>query len=217
MSLESRDFSHESVQYNIKTMIDDIIKSKFYEPDYRKITEKLLYEKYSYEDTIKNGVSNLVECDLFDLPLEIYKPKIDDLWFKAQLMSDEETMLYNHKYGGAIAFPKSKWKEWYDRWMNNENKFYRYLKDVNNNYVGEIAYYCDDGKTMCSVIIIAKERGKGYGTLALNMLCDIAKSNGVTELYDDIAIDNHSINLFLKEGFVEINRNEEAILVKKVL
>ena len=38
--------------------------------------------------------------------LELYKPHIEDLWFKEQMMSDEQTMAYNHAYGGTIPFPK---------------------------------------------------------------------------------------------------------------
>ena len=34
------------------------------------------------------------------------------------------------------------------------------------------------------------------------MLCEAAKANGVQTLYDDIAIDNPAIKLFLKTGFV---------------
>ena len=30
--------------------------------------------------------------------LELYKPHIEDLWFKEKMMSDEQTMAYNHAY-----------------------------------------------------------------------------------------------------------------------
>ena len=49
------------------------------------------------------------------------------------------------------------------------------------------------------------------------MLVDIAKKNGITTLYDDIALDNPAITLFLKEGFEEEYRTEEIILLKKQL
>lgn len=41
------------------------------------------------------------------------------------------------------------------------------------------------------------------------------KENGVKELYDDIAVDNSSVLLFLKCGFAEVLRTSEYILVKK--
>jgi len=70
---------------------------------------------------------------------------------------------------------------------------------------------------MADVIIYAPHRGKGYGRNGLLLLCEAAKANGIKELYDDIAIDNSSVVLFLKCGFVEILRTDEYVLVKKEL
>ena len=74
--------------------------------------------------------------------LQLYKPRLEDLWFRQSMMSDEETMSYNHAGGGTIAFPKESWKDWYDYWVvSHENKrFYRYLKDDKRGFVEEIAY-----------------------------------------------------------------------------
>ena len=60
-------------------------------------------------------------------------------------------------------------------------------------------------------------REKGYGRNGLLLLCKTAKENGVMKLYDEIAIDNSSIVLFLKCGFMEILRTSEYVLVKKEL
>ena len=68
-----------------------------------------------------------------------------------------------------------------------------------------------------NVIIYSKYRKKGYGSEALNLLCSMAKNNGISVLYDDIAIDNSAITLFLKHGFVEEYRTEEKIVLKKEL
>ena len=38
--------------------------------------------------------------------IEFYKPKIEDLWFKETMLADEDTMSYNHAYGGTVPFPK---------------------------------------------------------------------------------------------------------------
>lgn len=32
-----------------------------------------------------------------------------DLWFRQMFMADEETMSYNHNWGGAIPFPEEEW------------------------------------------------------------------------------------------------------------
>ena len=39
--------------------------------------------------------------------IELYKPDVNDLWFRKRMMSDEQTMSYNHASGGTIAFPKN--------------------------------------------------------------------------------------------------------------
>jgi len=51
--------------------------------------------------------------------IQLYKPQLDDLWFRQSMMADPETMSYNKAWGGTIPFPKEKWKAWHDRWINN--------------------------------------------------------------------------------------------------
>jgi len=152
--------------------------------------------------------------------LELYVPNIEDLWFKEKMMSDEQTMSYNHAYGGTISFPKEDWEKWYDRWITNHNgkSFYRYIKE-HDSFVGEVAYHLDEDRQIyiADVIIYAPYRGKGYGHEGLLLLCETAKENGIKELYDDIALDNSSVALFLKCGFKEVLRTREYILVKREL
>lgn len=152
--------------------------------------------------------------------LELITPTIDDLWFRENLLADEETMSYNHAWGGTIAFPKDKWQGWYDHWIvYHENKrYYRYLKNE-SGFVGETAYHYDpeyDGY-VANIIIFSKLRRKGYGTRGLELLCFAAKENGINVLYDDIAIDNTAVKLFLKQGFYEVYRTDEKIVLKKEL
>ena len=70
---------------------------------------------------------------------------------------------------------------------------------------------------IADVIIYAPYRGKGYGRKGLMLLCEAAKENGIKELHDDIAIDNSSVELFLKCGFAEVLRTSECVLVKSEL
>ncbi len=152
--------------------------------------------------------------------IELVIPKLEDLWFREKLLADEETMSYNHAWGGTISFSEEKWQNWYDRWViNHENKrYYRYLKDE-KGFVGEIAYHYDpeyDGY-VADVIIFSQFRGRGYGSQGLKLLCEAAKENGIKVLYDDIAIDNTAISLFKKKGFFEVNRTDEKIILKKDL
>ena len=141
---------------------------------------------------------------IFKSNIVLHKPKFQELSFREEYMKDENTMSYNNKYGGAIGFPKSIWKEWYERWILDESgkHFYRYLLDISNHrFVGDIAYYLDESQNIyiCSVVICDKFRGKGYGTQGLKLLFQSAKDNGIKYLYDNIDIDNKSsICLFKK-------------------
>lgn len=68
--------------------------------------------------------------------------------------------------------------------------------------------------------------GKGYSKSALQLLCDIAKSSGVKELYDNFEIDrDNTLNIFKSVGFEIVEEQTwkkfdkivKGVLVKKVL
>lgn len=153
--------------------------------------------------------------------IRAYIPKPEDLRFRQTLLADPETMAYNHAWGGTIAFPKEKWNGWYDTWIaHTEGKrFYRYLENDENEFVGEIAYHYDEARAIhiADILVLAKYRGNGFGKLGLQMLCELAKSNGVNILYDDIAVDNPAVKMFLDNGFHEEYRTDEIIMLKKIL
>lgn len=151
----------------------------------------------------------------------IYKPRYEDLWFRQEMLADEATMAYNHAWGGTIAFPKERWQGWYDRWVRNPEgrRYYRYLKNEAGDFIGEMAYHydADEGIFLADVIVYAQYRGNGFGGQALDLLCGAAKENGVSVLYDDIAIDNPAVSLFRKHGFQEERRTEERVYLRKKL
>lgn len=154
--------------------------------------------------------------------LSLYSPKLKDLWFREEFMNDPDTMSYNNAWGGTIPFPKEKWEIWYNKWIiQHENKrFYRYLLNgETNEFIGEIAYYLDDLRDIyiADIIICAKYRGQGYGTEGLSLLCDVAKNNGLTVLYDYIAVDNPSLHIFLKNGFTIAYQTDDIIIVRRIL
>lgn len=151
----------------------------------------------------------------------LHKPKFQELSFREEYMQDKDTMSYNNKYGGAVGFPKNKWEEWFKRWMLDESgkHFYRYLLDVKNHqFVGDVAYYLDQSQNIyiCSVVVLAKFRGKGYGTQGLKLLFQSAKDNGIKYLYDNIDIDNKSsIRLFKQNGFIEVGNDGKCVMLRK--
>ena len=153
--------------------------------------------------------------------LVLYRPEPEDLGFRQMMLVDEDTMSYNHAWGGTIPWPREQWADWYEAWVVHPEgkRYYRYLKDGDGRFVGEIAWHHDDGTghDIADVIIHAPYRGKGYGGEALELLCAAAKENGVAALYDDIAADNPAIGLFLRHGFAEESRTEEKIILRRVL
>jgi len=148
-------------------------------------------------------------------------PKLEDLWFREDLLKDERTMSFNHNYGGTIEFSCDKWESWFNRWINvcDNKRFYRYVVNDKNEFVGEVAYHYDEEIKgyIVSVIIHAKYRGRGYGSDALDLLCESAKDNGVSILYDDIAIDNPSVKMFLNRGFIKAKQVENKMWFYKML
>ncbi len=152
--------------------------------------------------------------------IKTYKPKMCDLWFREKLLSDEETMSYNAAWGGTIPFPNEKWAEWYSKWLEvpEYKRYYRYLYEADiDSFVGEIAYHFDEKRKIhiCDVIVLSEYRNRGFGTAGIELICKAAKGNGISALYDDIASDNPSYKLFLKNGFEIVCENDGAITVKK--
>lgn len=151
--------------------------------------------------------------------LTLYKPALSELGFRQELLADPATMSYNHAHGGAIQFPREIWSAWYERWVSGprEQNFYRYLRTQDGVTVGEAAYRFDGEKYLCNVIVLARYRGRGCGAQGLELLCAAARENGITTLYDDIAADNPSVELFLRHGFRVVDRTPEIVLVQRDL
>ena len=169
----------------------------------------------------RKGHVSLLTKDEWENLITLYTPSLEDLWFRQKMMADTETMSYNQAWGGTIPFPKEEWPGWYDFWIaNHEGKrYYRYLKNNAGHFIGELAYHYDSDRKLylADVIVYAPYRKKGYGGIGLDLLCNAAKQNGVKLLYDDLAIDNPAITMFLQNGFMEEYRTHEIIMLKKEL
>ena len=64
--MTSKNNPSAQLRYNIPTMLKEIIDSRFYERDYIDITEKLLYEKVSYDYVVEHGIAILADMDIFE-------------------------------------------------------------------------------------------------------------------------------------------------------
>ena len=45
----------------------------------------------------------------------LHRPALEELSFRQSLLSDPDTMAYNHAWGGTIDFPQERWEDWYGR------------------------------------------------------------------------------------------------------
>ena len=64
--MNSKNNPSAQLEYNISEMLKDTISSRFYQSDYKDITQKLLYENVSYDYAIENGIAVVAESDKFD-------------------------------------------------------------------------------------------------------------------------------------------------------
>ena len=135
--------------------------------------------------------------------LELYIPKLNELWFRQKMMSDPETMSYNanwdvdwdgyHRETGCIDFPESEWSEWYEYWTGSEpERFYAYIKRSSDGaWIGEISFHYTrehDWWDM-GIVIHAPYRGKGYSVPALRLMLDHAfRDCGIARLHNDFEV-----------------------------
>lgn len=63
--MNSKNNPSANPKYNINSLLEDIINTSFYKSDYNNITSKLLYENYSYNDAIINGIKKVYNSDIF--------------------------------------------------------------------------------------------------------------------------------------------------------
>ena len=63
--MQSKNNPSAQLEYIIPDMLEEIIRSRFYEPDYKNVTQKLLYEDISYDCAIENGIAIIAESDVF--------------------------------------------------------------------------------------------------------------------------------------------------------
>lgn len=63
--MQSKNNPSAQPEYFIPDMLKEIIRSRFYESDYKNVTQKLLFEDISYDYAIENGIAIIAESDVF--------------------------------------------------------------------------------------------------------------------------------------------------------
>lgn len=64
--MKSRNNPSAQLEFDIPVVLKEIIESRFYEKDYREITQKLLYENISYDYAIEHGIAIVAESGIFE-------------------------------------------------------------------------------------------------------------------------------------------------------
>lgn len=151
--------------------------------------------------------------------LELYIPKLNELDFYQKLLSDKDTMSYNAPWFppyGCIDFPKSKWESWYEERVNNEPKFFfAYLMRIEDKkFIGYVNFQLEEKNNYyeMGIVILASERGKGYGKEGMSLLLNRAfVVNDVNEIRNNFEkTRTNSYNVHKSAGFVDIKRKEDG-------
>lgn len=156
--------------------------------------------------------------------LELYIPKVEDMWFTRQMQEDPETMAYNagwdvsypgyHPDTGCIDFPESQWAAKHARLVGHEpEQFYAFVREKRTgDFVGEVNFHYtpSEGWYDMGVVLYAPCRGRGYGSAALELLlhrafvvCGIPKLHNSFEETRDPGLATHQ-----KAGFRQVGTGE---------
>ena len=68
--MQSKNNPSAQLKYDIPTMLEEIIENRFYESDYKNVTQKLLYEDISYDEVIEGGIAIVAKSDVFQYKKE---------------------------------------------------------------------------------------------------------------------------------------------------
>lgn len=139
-------------------------------------------------------------CRALEAPaLELYIPKVEDMWFTKEMQADPETMAYNagwdvcypgyHPDTGCIDFPESEWAAKHARLVGHEpDQFYAFVRErKTGQFVGEVNYHYSPSENWydMGIVLYAPCRGLGYGSLALDLLLHRAfVVNGIPKLHN---------------------------------
>ena len=149
--------------------------------------------------------------------VELYIPKLEDLWFYQKMMSDPETMSYNDPWGGCIDYPDEVLPDWYARWIGQEpQRFYAYIKRTSDGaWIGDVNFHYtpERGWWDMGIVIYEPYRGKGYAVPALRLLLDQAfRVCGISRLHNDFETTRDAAwAIHRKVGFKEMGV-EDGIL-----
>ena len=159
--------------------------------------------------------------------IELVIPKLNQYSYEQKLESDPKTMSYNAGYNvsyfgyhydtGCIDFPKEKWKDTYNKRIN-ENKYFAYIKDCTiNRYVGYVNYQYNKNDNIYTGVCIdtASTLGMcGERNAIANMI-----TNGENEIIKLVCVDSKG-NVgspcgACREYMMQLSKNSKDIEILK--
>lgn len=163
--------------------------------------------------------------------LELYIPKLEDLWFYQKMLSDPATMSYNtnwdvdydgyHRDTGCVDFPESVWEEEHARLVGTEpENFLAYVRRKSDGallgYVG--FYYRPDSDWWdMDVLLYAPYRGMGYAVPALKLMLEHAfKVCKISRIHNEFELARDEVSAWkthFSAGFREISRENGWLTV----
>ena len=125
--------------------------------------------------------------------LSLYIPHFDELGPYRRMLADPATMAYNAPWfppDGCITLTEAEWEEWYAKWIGQAPaRFFAFLlRQADGAFVGTVNHHCNAERDWwdMGVVILAAERGRGYGRQGLSLLLDRAfRVDGVSRLHND--------------------------------
>ena len=158
------------------------------------------------------------------MELELYIPKVDDLWFYQKMMADPATMSYNigwdvsyggyHPDTGCIDLPEEVWAEEHAYLVGHEpERFYAYIQRKSDGaWIGDVNFHYTKSEDWwdMGIVIYAPYRGRGYGLPALELLLHRAfVVNNIPKLHNSFEETRDSgLAIHLKAGFRQVGAGE---------
>lgn len=150
--------------------------------------------------------------------ISLYVPTHEDYWFERKLLTDVETMYYNAGYEcnvdgydyntGCIEFDSDTWEDRYK--TRSESDFYTAYIKAKDKFVGFVSYKYDIKRNIyvCGMLIDANERDRGYAKAGLRLLLDVARNDGIEEMYSCFADGKTITDIFTSAGFKIVKEYE---------
>lgn len=189
----------------------------------------------AYENIIFCWVMHVIPLGGFmKESLYLHIPAYEELWYRQKIMQDPDTMSYNKGYDlnfndydkatGCIDFPKKKWVDWYNYFIEQEpHRFYAYIvRESDGEFIGEVNVHrnLDAGWYEMGIVLEAKYRGKGYAVAALRLLLQYAfEKIGVEAVHNEFEEERSiALQTHLSAGFTRYrqeNRIIELLITKE--